>query len=120
MTRKGYFAEYKCKQKNEKIFGKGNVIKIAIGGSSDYIIICKGELVKIIEVKETTKKNYYPRPNEKRQFNELIKLGKQHKVPVELWIYFRKGKGKPTINHIKYLYSPGDSRKNYLRGRHYA
>jgi len=104
--RKGYSSEYRCKKENEKKFGIGNCIKVAIGGSSDFLIISCGELVKFIEVKETKKDKYYPHPKEKLQFEEIIKLGKQHNVPVELWIYFKKGKGKPFIKQIQQIYTP--------------
>lgn len=103
MVRKGYDAEYRCKKENERIYGKGNCIKVAIGGSSDFIIVSCGELIKFIEVKETKKNKYYPLPKEKNQIKEVIKLAKQHKVPAELWIYFKKGKGKQIIKHINNL-----------------
>lgn len=105
MVRKGYSGEYACKKENEKLFGKGNCIKVAIGGSSDFIIISCRELVKIIEVKETKKNKYYPSQKEKHQFKEIIKLGKQHCVPVELWVYYKKGRGRKTIKEIKTIYS---------------
>lgn len=101
--RLGYSSEYRCKKENEEIYGEGNVIKVAIGGSSDFMIINFGKMIKIIEVKETTKNKYYPKPREKEQFNKLIELGKQHSVHVELWVYFKKGSGKPLIKHKNFL-----------------
>ncbi len=112
MTRLGYDAEYRCKKENEKRFGKGNCIKIAIGGSSDFLIVSCGEIVKFIEVKETKKNKYYPNSREKLQFEEIKRLGKQHQVPVELWVYFKKGKGKPIIKHIQTLYEPNENKES--------
>ena len=108
MARRGYDAEYRCKKENETKFGVGNCIKVAIGGSSDFLIVSCGELVKFIEVKETKKEKYYPSQREKSQFKEIERLGKQHKVPVELWVYFKKGSGKPFIKHIQEIYSPNN------------
>lgn len=104
MTRKGYGSELKCKHENEKIYGVGNCIKVAIGGSSDFIIAHKGRLIKFIEVKETVKKVYYPSKRERLQFQQLVNLGKHHNIPVELWIYFKRGRGKPSIKHVRYIY----------------
>lgn len=104
MARQGYYSELKCKQENAKIYGKLNVMKMAIGGSSDFLIAYKGKIIKFIEVKETTKKAYYPRRKERLQFGELVRLGKHHQVPVELWIYFKRGKGKPAIKHVRFIY----------------
>lgn len=104
MVRKGYSAEYKCKLENEEKYGVGNCIKVAIGGSSDFLIAFHGKIVKFIEVKETKKERYYPSPREKNQFTKLVQLGRHHRVPVELWIYFKRGKGKPTIKHVRRIY----------------
>ena len=101
--RKGYSSELRCKKENEKLFGIGNCIKVAIGGSSDFLIVSCGEIVKFIEVKETKKNKYYPLLRERKQFEEIKRLGKQHKVPVELWIYYKKGSGKPFIKEIRNL-----------------
>lgn len=104
MVRKGYSAEYKCKLENEETYGKGNCIKVAIGGSSDFLIAFKGKLIKFIEVKETKKERYYPSPRERKQFASLVRLGKHHQIPVELWIYFKQGRGKPTVKHVRRIY----------------
>jgi hypothetical protein len=102
--RKGYSAEYKCKKENEEEYGVGNCIKIAIGGSSDYMIAFQGRIIKFIEVKETKKDVYYPSDRERKQFAELVRLGKHHRVPVELWVYFKRGRGKPSIKHVRRIY----------------
>ncbi len=112
MARRGYDAEYRCKKENEKIFGIGNCLKIAIGGSSDFLIVSCGEIVSFIEVKETKKNKYYPNAREKLQFEEIKKLGRQHQVKVELWIYYKKGKGKKLIKQIQILYDPNEKKKS--------
>lgn len=104
--RKGYSAEYSFKKESEKKYGVGNAIKVAIGGSSDFIIIYKGRLYKFVEIKETKKPKYYPSPKEKLQFNEIVRLAKQHNVKAELHIYYKKGRGKPTTKSIMKLYYP--------------
>ena len=106
MSRKGYQAEYHCKKENESKYGVGNCIKVAIGGSSDYIILDKGELIKFIEVKQTVKKGYYPNKREKNQISRIIDLGKQHNADVELWVYFiKKHRRKLSIIHKRILFS---------------
>jgi len=112
MARRGYASELRCKKENENIYGIGNCIKVAIGGSSDFIIAHKGRLIKFIEVKETTKKVYYPSKRERLQFQRLVNLGRHHDIPVELWIYFKLGKGKPAIKHVRYIYEKKDTEKN--------
>ena len=105
MTRQGYSAEYRCKKENAEIYGKISVIKVAIGGSSDYLIAHRGKLIKFIEVKETKKSVYYPSLRERNQFKELVRMGRHHRIPVEIWIYFKRGKGRPSIKHIGYIYN---------------
>lgn len=109
MSRQGYQAEYKCKQENADIYGKLNVIKVAIGGSSDYLIAYKGKIVKLIEVKETKKDTYYPSNRERKQFAKLVALGKHHEIPVELWVYFKRKKGRPAIKHVRHIYGKQDT-----------
>lgn len=111
MSRQGYNAEYKCKKENEILYGIGNCIKVAIGGSSDYLIVYKGKIIKFIEVKETKKDTYYPNDREKKQFAKLVDLGKHHQVPVELWVYFKRKKGRPAIKHIRHIYGKEDTEK---------
>lgn len=111
MAKKGYQAEYKCKKENELQYGIGNCIKVAIGGSSDYLIAYKGKIIKFIEVKETKKDTYYPDDRERKQFAKLVSLGKHHQVPVELWIYFKRKKGRPAIKHIRHIYGKQDTEK---------
>jgi len=99
MARGGYNGEYKTKQELISEFGKENVVKVAIGGAMDYLILKKGRVIKVIEVKETTKKKYYPSPRDKKQFKRIIEFSKDHRTKAELWIYENSGKGK-KINRI--------------------
>ena len=106
MVRKGYPGEYRIKKLLQSEFGKYSTIKVAIGGSSDFLVASCGELIKVVEVKETKKKYYYPNPREKLQFQEIINFADFHKIPAELIVIFKKGKGKPLIKHTKFLYEP--------------
>ena len=88
--RKGYIAEYKAKKELIQKYGKGNVLKVAIGGAVDFLVLDpkKNKIKKIVEVKKTNKKKYYPRPREKIQLQRLKELGERHKIPIELWIKY--------------------------------
>lgn len=116
MARQGYQAEYKCKKENEAIYGIGNCIKVAIGGSSDYLIAYKGKIIKFVEVKETKKDVYYPSDRERKQFAELVKIGIHHQVPVELWVYFKRKKGRPAIKHVRHIYGKQKDLEKTNRG----
>jgi len=107
MARKGYDSEYRIKKEMEDIWGKGNCIKVAIGGANDYLIASCGELIKTIEVKETKSRYYYPKPREINQFKRIIEFAKQHKIDAELIVIFKRGKGKPVIKHKFFLYENG-------------
>jgi len=86
--RKGYRAEYKAKKELIQKYGKENVLKVAIGGAVDFLILNpnKNRIEKIVEVKECHKNKYYPTPREKLQFERLKKIGKTHSIKTELWI----------------------------------
>lgn len=92
--RKGYRAEYLAKQKLVEQYGLHNVLKIAIGGSADFLILKpnKNKIEKIVEVKQTAKPKYYPRENEKDQIEIIKKLAKEHNIPVEIWIKYKNRK----------------------------
>lgn len=97
MYRKGYAGEYKIKNELIKSYGKINVIKIAISQEgSDFLVLRKGRLVKVVEVKETVKDKYYPSQKEKKQFERIKEFAEEHRVPAELYIVYRKGRGKKT------------------------
>ncbi|GEM_PF-1085909 len=88
MARKGYRAEYLAKQKLIERYGKENVLKLAIGMSSDFLILRpgSGKIEKIVEVKSTVKEKWYPKPRDKAQLERLKALAKEHDIPLELWI----------------------------------
>lgn len=116
MSRQGYYAEYQCKKESEEKYGVGNCIKVAIGGSSDYMIAYRGKIIKFIEVKETKKDTYYPSDRERKQFIKLVSLGKHHQVPVELWVYFKRKKGRPAIKHVRHIYGKQKDLEKTNRG----
>jgi len=105
MVRRGYSSELKAKKELEQIFGFNNVIKVAIGGATDFITVCLGELIKVVEVKECHKKKFYASKREKEQMKRIIKFAKQHKITAELWLYYPT-RGKATIKQISILYAP--------------
>jgi len=90
--RKGYRAEYKAKKELIEKYGKENILKIAIGGAVDFLVLDpkRNKIKKIVEVKKTSKKKYYPKPREKIQLQRLEELGKRHKIPIELWIKYSR------------------------------
>ena len=100
--RKGYLAEYECKKKLIEMYGKENVLKIAIGGATDFLVLEPGKtkVLKIVEVKHTKKNKWYPTKHDLDQFVRLFRLRKEHKIPVEYWI---KIKGKWHILPIEKL-----------------
>ena len=86
--RKGYRAEYKAKKELIQKYGKENVLKVAIGGAVDFLVLSpnKNRIEKIVEVKACHKKKYYPTPREKAQLGRLKEIGKKHSIKTELWI----------------------------------
>jgi hypothetical protein len=106
MTRKGYTSELMTKKELQKEFGEQNIIKMAISQQgADFLVISKGELIRLIEVKEVhNKKKYYPSEDEKDQFDRIIDFAKSQQATAELWIYYFWGKGKHHQKEIKILY----------------
>jgi hypothetical protein len=105
MTRRGYKSELRAKKELQEIYGKSNVIKVAIGGAEDFLVVGMGKLLKIIECKEIhNKKTFYPSLREKEQFERIIEFSKLHYVPAELWIYKFFGTGKSVIKQTQNLY----------------
>jgi peptide subunit release factor 1 (eRF1) len=86
--RKGYRAEYKAKKELIQKYGEENVLKVAIGGAVDFLVLSpnKNKIEKIVEVKECHKNKYYPTPREKAQFERLKEIGLKHSIKTELWI----------------------------------
>ncbi len=94
MVRRGYGGEYKVKKYLQKTYGKDNVFKIAIGGLFDYIVLKKNSpgIECIVEVKETIKNKFYPKPRDKEQINKIQDLCKRHGIRFELHIFENKKK----------------------------
>ena len=89
--KKGYLTEWEVKKNLYKKFSPENVFKVAIGGSLDFCIIDnKGKVLKLIEVKTTKKKKWYPTEKEKKQFLKLLRFQKKLKVKVEYWIKIKR------------------------------
>ena len=88
MARKGYRAEWLAKKKLIEEYGEKNVIKMAIGQASDFLVLepGSGRIGKIVEVKSTVKEKWYPKPREKEQIQRLLDLAKEHNIRLELWI----------------------------------
>lgn len=110
--RKGYFAEYFVKKILIKEYGKVNVIKVAIGGSEDFFCIKNGKIDKVVEVKETVKNKYYPSLRDKLQINKIKRFAKKHNVRAELFIVFRRGKGRSVKLVKSPIYIPKHNSKN--------
>jgi len=100
--RKGYLAEYQAKQKLAQEYGKENVIKVAIGGATDYIIVSGSQIVKIVEVK-SAKKKWYPKPREKIQIQRIIDFARRHNIKAELWL--KEGKKWSILPLFPFLFS---------------
>ncbi len=85
--KKGYEAEYEVKKVLSKKYSPGSVFKVAIGGATDFCVLGKnGKVLKLVEVKKTNKKKWYPSCHELKQFKNLKTIQKRHKIPVEYWL----------------------------------
>jgi hypothetical protein len=97
--KKGYKAEWEAKKILFKKYPKDSIFKVAIGGAVDFFILGKDGMVeKIVEVKKTNKKQWYPTEHDKKQYQTLAKIQKKFKIPVEYWIKIR---GKWKIFDLK-------------------
>lgn len=97
--KKGYKAEYEVKKALFKKYSPENVFKVAIGGAIDFFVLGKnGRIKKLIEVKKTNKKRWYPGEHDFKQFQILKRIQKRHKIGVEYWI---KMNGKWQIFGLK-------------------
>jgi len=98
--RKGYSDEYRTKQMLVEQYGKDNVIKVAIGSfGADFLILNKGKLVKVVEVKGTRKKVWYPLPREKEQLWRIFHFSQIHECEAEVWIW-TKNRGKKELRVV--------------------
>ena len=95
--RKGYSDEYRTKQMLVKEYGKDNVVKVAIGSfGADFLILKKGKLLKVVEVKGTRKSVWHPSQREKEQLQRILHFSQIHKCEAEVWIWVKE-KGKKIL-----------------------
>lgn len=106
MARRGYLSELKAKKELQRQYGVLEVIKVAIGGAQDFIVVSQGRIIKIVEVKEVHGKKYYPTPREKAQIARIIELAANHNICAEMWVYLYPGPGKPAIKQTTTIYNP--------------
>jgi len=98
--RRGYCDEYRTKQILVEQYGKDNVIKVAIGSfGADFLILNKGKLVKVVEVKGTRKKIWHPLPREKEQLRRIFHFSQIHECEAEVWIW-TKNRGKKELRVV--------------------
>lgn len=85
--KKGYKAEYEVKKFLFKKYSSKSVLKVAIGGTTDFCVLGKnGKIIKFIEVKKTNKNRWYPGEHDLKQFKILKQIQRRHRTPVEYWI----------------------------------
>jgi len=90
--RRGYSDEYRTKQLLVQQYGGENVVKVAIGSfGADFLVLEKGRVVKVVEVKGTRKKVWYPSPREKEQLQRILRFSQTHNCKAELWIWTLSG-----------------------------
>jgi len=109
--RKGYGDEYRTKQMLVEQYGKDNVIKVAIGSfGADFLILNKGKLVKVVEVKGTRKNAWYPLPREKEQLQRIYHFSQTHNCRAEVWIWTKnRGKKELSIKDVRELVGGDES-----------
>ena len=90
--RKGYGDEYRTKQLLVQQYGENNVVKVAIGSfGADFLVLNKGRVVKVVEVKGTGKKAWHPSQREKEQLRRILRFSQTHNCKAELWIWTLNG-----------------------------
>ena len=95
--RKGYGDEYRTKQLLVQRYGEDNVVKVAIGSfGADFLVLNKGRVVKVVEVKGTRKKAWHPSQREKEQLRRILRFSQMHGCKAELWIWTLNG-GKKRL-----------------------
>lgn len=86
--RKGYPSERLAKRELINEFGEQNVIKVAIGGAQDFIVVKGGRLIKVVEVKECHQDKFYMTGLSKDQFERMKGFCKEHGCIAELWVHY--------------------------------
>jgi len=95
--RKGYSDEYRTKQMLVEQYGENNIVKVAIGSfGADFLVLEKGKLVKVVEVKGTRKNAWHPLPREKGQLQRIYHFSQIHGCGAEVWIWTKNG-GKKEL-----------------------
>jgi Holliday junction resolvase len=111
--KRGYKAEYEVRKKLSKEYLPQNIVKVAIGGATDFLVLePKGsKVLKIVEVKTTKKNQWYPGEHDIKQFKAIEKFSKNHQIPIEYWI---KIKGQWKIFSLKEIkkYFQNDKRRS--------
>ena len=96
--RKGYGDEYRTKQMLAEQYGENNVVKVAIGSfGADFLILNRGKLVKVVEVKGTRKNAWHPLPREKGQLQRIHHFSQIHGCEAEVWVWTKNG-GKKELS----------------------
>ena len=89
MSRKGYEAEYIVKKKLIENFGRNGVVKVAISQfGGDFLVIIKGKLYAVIEVKHCHRAKYYEDEKAKSQMERIREFCREHECRGELWIKY--------------------------------
>lgn len=73
-------------------YGKLSVIKVAIGGAQDFIVVDRGQLILVVEVKECHSSKYYPSLKEQDQLKRIVEFCKHNCCLCEVWIHYPKHK----------------------------
>ena len=95
--RRGYGDEYRTKQMLVEQYGENNVVKVAIGSfGADFLILNRGKLVKVVEVKGTRKNAWHPSQREKEQLQRIHYFSQIHGCEAEVWIWTKNG-GKKEL-----------------------
>jgi LysM repeat protein len=85
--KKGYKAEWEVKKVLYKKYSPNSIFKVAIGGATDFFVLGKGgKVLKLVEVKKTNKKKWYPTKHDIKQYQKLKQIQRKHKIQVEYWI----------------------------------
>jgi len=95
--RRGYGDEYRTKQMLVEQYGENNVVKVAIGSfGADFLILNRGKLVKVVEVKGTRKNAWHPSQREKEQLQRIHYFSQIHGCEAEVWMWTKNG-GKKEL-----------------------
>jgi len=107
--RRGYGDEYRTKQILVQRYGEENIIKVAIGSfGADFLILKEGRIEKVVEVKGTGKKVWYPSQREKEQLRRILDFAQNHKCNAEVWLWvLNGGKKELQVRDVREFVSGG-------------